>query len=149
MMLVGRGLFRCVVVLAAFAGCNRYEYRETCGPTPPTPASAIAWEQADLPPGTIDGRIIDVQTGTQLPSNVTLQPGGRSWMAVDGLFRVDSLAEGEYTLRVRRIGYSQASQSITLDAHKGVSVLVVMAADRMILDGCGLTKVRKPWWKFD
>lgn len=138
-----------VVLLATLTGCSRYEYRELCEPWPRTGVSGIGWVQADLPAGTIEGRVIDVQSQPLPASQIALEPGSRYWMPEDGLFRADSLPEGEYTLRVRRIGYSLASQSITLSGGKGVSVLIVMAPDMMILDGCGLTKVRKPWWKFE
>lgn len=134
---------------AVFAACNRYEYRELCAPPPPHPASAIAWEQTDLPPGTIEGRIIAVQTRAPIPGEISLEPGGRTWMDHDGLFRVDSLPPGQYTLRVRYIGYMRAVQSITLDGTKGVAVVAVLGRDLMMLDGCGLTKVRKPWWRFE
>lgn len=149
MRLPVRALVSWLVLLATFAGCNRYEYRETCAPWPRAAVSAIAWGQADLPQGTIDGRVIDVHTRTLLGAQIALDPGGRRVPAGEGLFRVDSLAEGEYTLYVRRIGYAQARQSITVAGQKGVSILVVMAPDMMILDGCGLEKVRKPWWRFE
>lgn len=138
-----------VVAFAAFAACNRYEYRELCPPPAPTPAGSIAWEQADLPAGTISGRIVGIQTGAQVAGSVSLEPTGRHWMANDGVFRVDSLSPGQYTLRVRFIGYMGASQQITLDDRTGVSVLAVLARHNIMLDGCGAEKVRKPWWRFE
>lgn len=137
MSMRARVLCGSVALLATLTGCNRYEYRELCAPWPRTGASGIGWVLADLPPGTIEGRVIDVHSQPLPASQIALEPGGRHWMPEDGLFRADSLPEGEYTLRVRRIGYSPASQTITLSGGKGASVLVVMAPDMIILDGCG------------
>ncbi len=65
-----------------------------------------------------------------------------------GQFAFDSVAEGRYLLRVRRIGFGPAADTIDVKAEAGIVGRAVLAMDVVMLDGCGygMIETRVPWW---
>ena len=135
-----------MLAVVALASCNRYAYRPTECPPPEQPnVSAIAWEavprfaRSDVPPGTIEGRVVVLKTLAPLAgARVLVLPANRAAQTdAEGRFRIDSLAPGEYAMRVLFIGYWPAAGSIRLTDGPGATVLGALAASYAILDGCG------------
>ena len=77
---------------------------------------------------------------------------GKSYQAytdTTGHFRIDSLPPGRYLMRVKRIGYRPAQDTVQTVTDSGAVTTGVLATDNQILDECGLTfqTVRVPWWE--
>jgi hypothetical protein len=90
------------VLLAAFAGTHRLN------------AQAAGANKAPAGVGEVVGRLTDSASHRPvLSGSITVRRGGDSTFAggalpkPDGSFRVDGLAPGRYTLRVRAIGFAQ------------------------------------------
>jgi hypothetical protein len=54
-----------------------------------------------------------------------------------------------YLMRVRRVGYLSASDTLELRPDSGIVATVVLAEHHLTLDECSLTYTerRVPWWK--
>jgi TonB-linked SusC/RagA family outer membrane protein len=73
--------------------------------------------------GTIAGRLTDAESGAAVPAADVWLDGTR-WRTIStpqGRFVLTGVAPGTYTLRVRRIGYAAASQSVTVAADQSVT----------------------------
>jgi predicted phage tail protein len=137
------------IILAA---CTRYEYRQGSCPEPPPPGSAIGWQRTSGSGGAIEGRVVTIDSVKPIQlAMVTLSGDTRRWgTTAEGRFRLDSVTPGNYVLTVRRIGFSPATQAITVSTDSAVTALVALQRMNVILDGCGYVaiRVKKPWWKF-
>lgn len=117
--------------------------------------SAIAWQHVGNDKGTT-GTVLFVSTLDPITSaQVDLIPLSHSASNpakrisnTHGEVSVDSLRPGKYVLRVRRIGFHPASDTVLTVADSGLVFRALMATDLMMLDGCGygLMKHRVPWW---
>jgi TonB-linked SusC/RagA family outer membrane protein len=89
------------------------------------PAAPPAAAQ-EVTTGTVAGRIVDAESGAPVAAADVWLDGTRwrTQTATDGRFVLASVAEGEYTLRVRRIGYTLASQAVTVRAGETASAEV-------------------------
>ncbi len=120
--------------------------------------SAIGWERDQvngvsgkvLAPGTL----VPLQTATVTLTLLANPPESpeRTYRAITddaGQFRIDSAPPGRYLMRVRRLGYRQAHDTIQTMPDSGVKATGVLARDFVRLDECGLMyqEVRVPWWK--
>ena len=146
--------------LVLLFACNRYEWRTIrCPPNPhpqPAPLSAIGWEPVSGLSGAVHLRVVGVRTGAALGSygvQARLLPDS-AWrvLSAAGEILFDSVPPGAHQLEVRCLGFRAARAAIWLPARdSGVEALASMAENPIMLDGAcgwGLTRVRKPWWKF-
>jgi TonB-linked SusC/RagA family outer membrane protein len=100
--------------------------------------------------GTISGRVTDKATGQPL-SEVQLQLAGtvRGARTGDtGEYRIASVPPGTYTLRVIRLGYSQATQSVTVAAGQTVTAnfelsVAAVQIDVVVVTATGETQRRR------
>jgi len=72
--------------------------------------------------GAVAGRVTEAETGTPIAAAAVSLVGTR-WRALtgaDGRYRIDGIAPGEYTLRVERLGYEEATRSIVISGAETV-----------------------------
>ena len=84
---------------------------------------------------TIKGVLTDEETGEAIPfANVVLD-GTRYGVATDlnGFFLINKMPAGEYTLRVRFVGYQEYSEPITIDKGQTVVRNISLKAESKIL----------------
>src|SRR5947208_2511887 len=96
-----------------------------------------------LPPpaGTVVGRVTDARTGHGVPgARVSLQGASLGTVTNDsGGFRIADLPAGRHTLTVRRIGYVQGTQAITVAADQEAAVDVRLEVSASPLDAVVVT----------
>jgi hypothetical protein len=130
-----------------------------CAPPPlPRGQSGIGWER-DRVNGVsgkvvAPGSLVPPQTATVTFTVLANPPQSpeRTYRANTddtGQFRIDSIPPGRYLMRVRRLGYRSAHDTIQTMPDSGVVVTAVLARDFVRFDECGpnYQEVRVPWWK--
>jgi hypothetical protein len=119
--------------------------------------SAISWDQGraanqisgsvlrvdpfePLVAASVDLRLVE-STGSLKP--IRTMPTGPA-----GEFAFDSIPPGRYLLRVRRIGFAAAQDTIDITTTSRITVRAVLAVEKVMLDGCGIFYYEKrvPWW---
>ncbi len=147
------------LVGSVVVACNRYEYipdymTAECQNQPRTRSGfAVRFTSAgDVPVGVLTGRIASPTPAASRGVHVLIQAG--SWWQADttdslGLFRLSNLQPGRYQLVLRRIGFRQTRDSITISERSGVRLEATL--DPEVMDGpCSgyaQVPVKKPWWK--
>jgi hypothetical protein len=129
-----------------------------CGPAPePHGRSALAWQR--VPAHGVAGKVVSPGILTPIKAaevSLTLisEPSAlqrtyRAFTNDTGFFRIDSIPPGSYLMRVRRIGYRQARDTVRTTIDSGLAAAGVLTLDHAMLDDCGLMlqEVRVPWWK--
>lgn len=113
---------------------------------PPVPASAQAAVQA----GTVTGRVTDAATGDGVTAvDVSLEGTQRRVLTNSaGRYTLANVAPGTYTLRARRIGYNQATQTITVRADETLTIDVKLQGaptqlDAVVATATGEQRVRE------
>ena len=96
--------------------------------------------------GTVAGRVTDARTGHGVPgARVGLQGASLGTVTNDsGGFRIANVPAGSYTLTVRRIGYVQGAQAITVAADQEVAVQVRLEVSASPLDAVVVTGTIAP-----
>ena len=96
--------------------------------------------------GTVAGRVTDARTGHGVPgARVSLQGASLGTVTNDsGGFRIANVPAGSYTLTVRRIGYVQGTQAITVPADQEVAVQVRLEVSASPLDAVVVTGTITP-----
>lgn len=121
----------------------------------PRPRSAIALE-ARAGSASVAGRVVRVaDRGAAPAAMVEVRPvgrdGSRSAQPTDstGGFAFRDLPPGRYALGVASLGYFRAVDTVRVTPDSGVTALVALARDFVVLDGCGYAqvRVRRPRWK--
>jgi hypothetical protein len=141
-------------------GCTHLVKRPSeCAPPPkPIGQSALGWQRTGargvtgkvLAPGTL----APIQSATVTLSLVSTSPQGapKNFQGItdaNGEFRIDSTPPARYLMRVRRLGYRQAHDTIETTADSGIVATGLLVQENIVLDECSLTyqEVRVPWWK--
>jgi hypothetical protein len=141
--------------------CTHIVKRPSQCASPPEPPghSAVGWQRVAgiarvsgkvLAPGSFVP--IHAATVNLTLLQITAQGASRSLQAVTdvaGEFQIDSTPPGHYLMRIRRLGYQPAHDTIRVTLDSAVVVTGLLVPDNMILDDCSLTyqEVRVPWWK--
>ena len=96
--------------------------------------------------GTVAGRVTDARTGHGVPgARVSLQGASLGTVTNDsGGFRIANVPPGSYTVAVRRIGYVQGVQAITVAADQEVAVQVRLEVSASPLDAVVVTGTITP-----
>ena len=93
------------------------------------PCALIAQE----PTATVRGRVVDTASGAPL-ARAVVQIGGKGTLTLaDGRYEITGVAPGRDTLRVRMIGYSPASRSVSVTAGQTLEVDFTMTAQAVAL----------------
>ncbi len=81
--------------------------------------------------GTIDGRVIDFDTGAALGGvSVTTSPATDAVVTgADGAFRIEDAPSGAYTITARRTGYRTGSAAIAVQQNRVTQATVVLQVD--------------------
>jgi hypothetical protein len=127
-----------------------------CGPSPqPTGRSAIGWERI-AGPSRVSGSVASpslspLEAATIGLARLSVSPL-REWLTTSnalGQFSFDSIPPDRYLLRVRRLGYALAADTLKLTADSGIVATVLLVQHKVIFDECGLTYTerRVPWWQ--
>jgi len=120
--------------------------------------SALGWERDRI--NGVSGKVVAPGTlapihGATVTLTVLTNPPDsreRTYRAITddtGEFRIDSAPPGRYLMRVRRLGYRQAHDTIQTMPDSGVKATGLLARDIVRFDECGIMyqEVRVPWWK--
>lgn len=85
--------------------------------------------------GLIEGIVMDQTTGEPLPGATVFIPELNKGMraTVDGLFEMDNVPNGTYTLRINYIGYKPLNKRFSIN-NSGLNVFALLAADFLSLD---------------
>ena len=118
------------------AGCMTSRGRPSCDPSPTPSRSTISW--APVAPNSSSeprGRVVDTRTGAPLRDASISIDAGRFTLASDSLgeFRIPQLAPGMHQLRIRRIAYAEARDSVKAGMG-GLRLLVALAPELGIVD---------------
>jgi Carboxypeptidase regulatory-like domain len=147
------------VVLLSGACTHLVKRPSDCSPPPKAIGqSAIDWQRTAAPgvkgkilaPGTLDP--IQAATVTLTQVSTSPQVASRTFLGIsdaNGEFRIDSTSPARYLMRVRRIGYRQAHDTVQINADSGVIATALLVPESIMFDECSLTyqEVRVPWWK--
>jgi len=147
-------LVGCVVV-----ACNRYEYipddmTPDCQNQPRVRSGvAVHFTSADdVPVGVLVGRVETPTPAAALGFHVLIQAAS-GWRADTtdslGLFRISNLRPGRYQLDLRRVGFRQFRDSITIPERSGLRLEATVDPEFMDgpCSGYGAFRIKKPWWK--
>jgi hypothetical protein len=127
-----------------------------CGPGPqPIGRSAIGWERiagASRVSGRVASPSLSPLHGATIGlARLSVSPLRERVTTSNALgeFYFDSLPSDLYLLRVRRLGYALAADTLRLTTDSGIVATVLLVQHKMIFDECGLTYTerRVPWWK--
>ena len=127
-----------------------------CGPGPqPIGRSAIGWERR-AGASRVSGRVASpslspLEAATIGLARLSVSPSRERLTTSNGLgeFSFDSIPPDRYLLRVRRIGYALAVDTLKLTTDSGIVATVLLVQHKMIFDECGMTYTerRVPWWQ--
>jgi hypothetical protein len=79
----------------------------------------------------IAGHVVDTLGRPLLAAVVTAQPGdGITRTAADGRFVLPTLGPGTYLLRIRRIGYRERLEEVTVRAGQRTRLTITLPANR-------------------
>lgn len=103
-----------------------------------TPAAEIGTsfdDEADMLSSSINGRVIDKESGEPIPfATVRLNPGNLGTSTdFDGNFVLES-EPGNYTLDVSYVGYSEISKNLNVDEKGTQKLSIEMTQDQLALD---------------
>jgi hypothetical protein len=151
------------VSLALIAACSRYEWQNelnvpglcdttrqaTHGSVPPRVRLEL-----DPPHGPLRGRVSDRTSRQPVSQAAVGLAGSHAHYAVQtdsaGVFVIDSMPPGWYTIQVARVGFQAVRD--TIEVARGDGAPFEIGLDMAVLDGpCSgfaSVRVRKPWWKF-
>ena len=103
---------------------------------PDAPRSMVAWGTPSVSDSSFAGHVIDVQMRPVPSATARLTPGDhRARVDDQGRFRFEGLPRGRYDLRVRAIGFAEASATVTYSEF-GTKVVIVLSPNRPGLDQC-------------
>ncbi len=93
--------------------------------------------------GTLAGRVVD-DTGAPLPSaNVVLPDLDRgTTTGTDGRFRLSDVPTGTHALRARFVGYTPATDTVTVEDNETARVELTLTPESVDLDGIQVTALR-------
>lgn len=104
------------------------------------PSALLGWLvwttqlSAQIPTGTIAGRVIDATTGAAV-AGATLSVADRGGLSgEDGRFLITDVAAGTHTLRARQIGYRDATVTVTVEAGRTVMLEISMTPEAIELE---------------
>ena len=159
-----RRLARPLLTLAALllpallaAACARYEWKNELE----VPGACPRGDSAPAPPprpvgapgGRVLGRVLTEAGAPAVGAQVVVvgaRPPRGALVDTLGYFALDSLAPGEYLLRVRQIGRVAQERRVAVRPGPGPALDVTLPL--AMLDGpCSgfaAVRVRKPWWKW-
>ena len=153
--------FTIVLVGAMIVACSRYQYvneldSPECKNRPP-PQLVHGGAEADVSfdsTAWFRGVVVNMDTGDPLGwAQVQIQDGDSSVVVADSIGQfafAGRLHRGSVRLGVRRLGFAQYSDTVTVPLPAGVRWRIALAV--MPFDGpcSGMlgVRVRKPWWKF-
>lgn len=92
--------------------------------------------------GLIEGIVMDQTTGEPLPGATVFIPELNKGMraTVDGLFEMDNVPNGTYTLRINYIGYKSLNKRFSVN-NSGLNVFALLAEDIVGLDEVVVTGI--------
>jgi hypothetical protein len=159
--LQGSCVLAALLAAGSLAACTHIVKRpsQCAPPLPPAGGSALGWERVVGPP-TISGHVLApgslsplegaLVSVTLLPinpqgSSKTLQQGTDK----SGAFLIESISPARYLMRIRRLGYRQAHDTVEVKRDSAIVATALLVRDNITLDDCSLTytEVRVPWWK--
>lgn len=91
--------------------------------------------------GVVAGRVTEAETETPIAAAAVSLVGTR-WRALtgsDGRYRIDGIAPGEYTLRVQRLGYEEATRRVVIEGDETVQADFALARAPAELDAVVVT----------
>ncbi len=91
--------------------------------------------------GAVAGRVTEAETETPIAA-AAVSLVGTSWRALtgsDGRYRIDGIAPGEYTLRVQRLGYEEATRRVVIEGDGTVQADFVLTRAPTELDAVVVT----------
>jgi hypothetical protein len=99
-----------------------YRFETEC----PTARDSLRLSRDSLQPTALVGEVTNQDTGQPLESaGVLLTPGDhRAGTDSLGAFRIDRIPEGRYQVLIRRIGFAQYKDSLSIDARVGTRLHV-------------------------
>jgi TonB-linked SusC/RagA family outer membrane protein len=90
---------------------------------------------AQNPTGTVAGRVVDSATLQPLPGTTVTVADRSALSGPDGRFTVNSVPAGSQTVRARRVGYAEGTQSVTVTPGQTATVEISMTAEALQLEG--------------
>ena len=151
------GAIRIVTVviglLVVLSGCWRYRVVQSTCPSERVDRTPFDITVARSAGTEIRGQVVSSDSGKPIAkASVDYPTSGQPGVvtAADGRFTLRAESLGVYTLRSRRIGYTQALGRVRVRADSGGPLQLVMHQTTLILDGCGYVQLReaRPWWKW-
>jgi hypothetical protein len=151
-----------VAAIALVAGCSRYEWRNELDvpgmcddarqATHATVPRRVRLESAP-PSAQLRGHVSRRESSEPLSQALVRLTDGYTRRAVQtdsaGLFVIDSVLPGRYTIQVLRVGFRALRDTIEVTADNGAPFEISL--DVAVVDGpCSgfaAVRVRKPWWK--
>jgi hypothetical protein len=144
--------------------CSRYEYRPIECRAYPTERGPLTWSVTSGAPA-VEG-VVRLLGGpiTPVTASARLEPldsarggaidrtGARRVAPVDsaGHFRFDAVESGCYVLRVTRVGFVSAEDTVAVGARAGVAAQAALQPSTAEFDECHetLVRTRKPWYRW-
>ncbi len=105
---------------------------------------ALAPPAASAQTGTLTGQVLDAGTGLVLPGATVTVDGSDRGAISDrtGRFLVPGLSAGTVTVRVRYLGYAEATGSVTIPADGSASLTFRLVSEAITLEGIEVTGTR-------
>jgi TonB-dependent receptor len=105
---------------------------------------ALAPAGASAQTGTLTGQVLDAGTGLVLPGATVTVDGSDRGAVSDrtGRFLVPGLTAGTVTVRVRYLGYAEATESVAIPANGSASLTFRLVSEAIALEGIEVTGTR-------
>lgn len=133
-----------VLIACATGGCVTTRPPAPCDPTVTPSRSTLAWSPA-LPnqPGAPSGRVIDASTGAPLGGAlISVEPAHFALQSDSvGEFTLPGLSHATHHVRVRKIGYMEAQDSVK-HGMGGLRLVAVLAPSLGLVDFACVVPVR-------
>lgn len=141
------------VVLLAVAACWRSRVVQSTCPDEAPRRTAFDVTVARTAANEVHGLVVSSDSGKPIAAaNVDYPTTGLPGVVTtaDGAFTLRAESLGVYTLRVRRIGYTQALGRVRITADSGGALRLVMRRSTVVLDGCGYVQLQesRAWWQW-
>ncbi len=136
-----RGVLLLILLALAPLGCDHLT--DAVVHEPLSTAGSTADSVDTAAPGTIEGHVVDAETGEALPGTSVVLPSQEQGAAADheGIFRIENVVPGSHQLEARYVGYRTAKTSVDLtdggaQLHIAMKVLPVEERGDVIVLRC-------------
>ena len=146
-----------VVALVLAGACartvmvNELDVPGACPPKPPPAALAVDTLDPPPPAGVVAVRTMEARSErTVEASQLSLDGRLRGLTDRNGVSRLTGVAAGRHVLTIRRIGFAERVDTISVPTDTGLALVAALepATTDGPCSGFAVYLIRKPWWKF-